>query len=152
MSDKAVDLIRLIYRSKSTGSAESQLNNILATARARNQRDHISGVLLYGKETFLQVLEGKPENVHALYQDIIRDKRHTDIKIILEDRIENRLFENWSMAYVALINEAISPPDGSLRLRRKEDVTRLLADPTHYIGGFLASVVDDLRQQNQDGL
>lgn len=145
------NLVRLIYRSKHIGSLDHDLTHILETANIRNTRDEISGVLLYGSGHFLQVLEGSSAKIEALYEDICRDPRHTDVSIVLEDRIEDRLFSSWAMAFTPLTNETVEQPVGSISVRDKNDVSRLLGDPSHYIGGFLNSVVEELTQVSFDG-
>ncbi|MEL7487882.1 MAG: BLUF domain-containing protein, partial [Pseudomonadota bacterium] len=46
------------------------LENILATARRRNKKDDITGLLLFGGGRFFQVIEGPTLSIDRLYSDI----------------------------------------------------------------------------------
>jgi hypothetical protein len=50
----------IIYLSRATGPfTEAQLQGLLTRARRRTTELAVTGVLLYGSERFLQVLEGE---------------------------------------------------------------------------------------------
>ena len=55
-------MICLIYASSATKAmSQDELKALLAKARTNNQRDNITGMLLYNDGNFLQVLEGEAE-------------------------------------------------------------------------------------------
>ena len=75
------------------------LADILETARFHNALDGITGMLLYRRGHFLQVLEGTDEVLRALLEKLKRDPRHTEMRILLDGRIPARAFGAWSMAF-----------------------------------------------------
>jgi hypothetical protein len=59
-------------------------------------------MLLYICGSFLQVLEGQPEMVDAVFSRILTDKRHTQITLIARESIPERAFEGWTMMHKTL--------------------------------------------------
>jgi hypothetical protein len=60
------------------------------------------GVLYFGDGCFFQCLEGEEGAVDRLYQTLLHDDRHTDIKLLSKKSIEELSFADWSMKYVPL--------------------------------------------------
>ena len=93
----------IVYLSQATAPfGESQLQLLLARARVLNAEYGITGVLLYGNEQFLQVLEGERVAVHARYARIQQDARHRDIITFADKGIAARIFPTWQMAFSSL--------------------------------------------------
>ncbi|KAJ3160602.1 hypothetical protein HDU86_000360 [Geranomyces michiganensis] len=90
------ELRQLVYLSQTVLSSSEALASILNSARDRNERDQISGILLYNNG---QCLEGEPEKVGAVYKAISQDKRHDHLAILLDHKIERRDFDAWLMAF-----------------------------------------------------
>lgn len=87
--------------STATGAHDDDtLFDILRTSEANNAPEGITGLLMYGAGSFMQVLEGPSEALDRAMANISRDPRHEDI-VTVED-VENvpRLFGDWSMAFV----------------------------------------------------
>ncbi len=82
-----------------------QLLKLLERTMARNQRQGITGLLLYRGGNFMQVLEGEEAAVRTLYQTICQDPRHTGVITLFEEPIAEREFPNWSMAFPDLDKE-----------------------------------------------
>lgn len=76
------------------------VQDIADVAAERNARESITGMLLFGQGHFIQVLEGPPDGVRAVYASIRRDERHTDVQTLLDAPIRSRLFPRWSMGLV----------------------------------------------------
>lgn len=94
-------LVRLLYLSKATnGLGVSGIEALLMSARRHNIQVGISGLLAFNGEYFLQVLEGGRSEVNRLYQRIASDPRHEELFLLQMDEINERLFADWSMAYV----------------------------------------------------
>jgi hypothetical protein len=96
-------LIRLTYASSTTSkpaTIREDLSNILKEARAHNAQHHIYGVLYYGNNCFFQCLEGDKHQIDRLYQILLTDKRHDQIKLLSYEPIEHISFAQWSMKYV----------------------------------------------------
>ncbi|MDD1780095.1 BLUF domain-containing protein [Enterovibrio sp. ZSDZ35] len=93
-------MIRLIYASSATIEfSESKLMKVLGQARANNENENVSGLLLYAKGNFFQVLEGETQTVDALFSKIEQDERHTSVVVIDRSEIEARAFADWSMGF-----------------------------------------------------
>jgi hypothetical protein len=75
------------------------LRTLLALARTRNTAAAVTGMLLHVDSVFLQVLEGEPEVVTALYTKIGADPRHTRMLLLLSQDIKSRNFPDWSMGF-----------------------------------------------------
>lgn len=94
-------LVRLLYVSKvKAGFAPADLQAVLEAARRNNVKNGISGMLAFNGDYFLQVLEGGREAVNQLYQSIARDTRHEGVLLLQLSDISERVFPQWSMAYV----------------------------------------------------
>jgi hypothetical protein len=103
-------LVRLLYASRlAPGSDVGAIDSILSQARAKNPALGITGVLCYGGNVFMQVLEGGRAPVNALYDTIVRDKRHHDVTLLSYEEISERRFGGWTMGQVNLtkINPSI---------------------------------------------
>jgi len=93
-------MIQLIYTSSATNwPSESELVKLLEQARSRNSERHITGMLLYSNQTYLQVLEGEEQDVLQLYKAISSDPRNEGHAILLETEIFSRSFPGWSMGF-----------------------------------------------------
>jgi hypothetical protein len=96
-------LISLIYASRSTENFhEHEIPDLLKQARIANAKQELTGMLLYIGGSFLQVLEGQPEMVDAVFSTILRDKRHTQLTLIARESILERAFEGWTMMHKTL--------------------------------------------------
>ena len=78
-----------------------QLQELLTQARRHNTELGITGVLFYGNERFMQLLEGEEEEVRVLYELIKRDPRHQHIIAYADKPIAQRIFGQWAMAFQA---------------------------------------------------
>ncbi|WP_039850055.1 BLUF domain-containing protein [Grimontia indica] len=93
-------MIRLIYASSATVEfTESKLMQLLGKARQKNGELGVSGLLLYAKGNFFQVLEGEEHNVDKLYQKIEQDDRHNRVVVLDRSEIKKRAFPDWSMGF-----------------------------------------------------
>jgi hypothetical protein len=76
------------------------IESILTTARRRNPELGLTGALMFGKGSFVQILEGPAANLDLLLETIRKDPRHGDMTVVLRDPIEAREFADWAMAHV----------------------------------------------------
>lgn len=94
-------LLQVIYASAATRPFDkTALADLLESSRIRNAAEGITGMLVYHRGSFLQVLEGPEAPVEALTERIKADPRHGDFKLLLRDFVPQRAFGNWSMAFV----------------------------------------------------
>jgi hypothetical protein len=93
-------LHQIVYTSSTKGLLTvDQLCELLVKSSAANQRQGISGVLLYKDGQVMQVIEGEQATISALFAKIKRDPRHTGVTTLLEGKLEKRNFPTWSMAF-----------------------------------------------------
>jgi hypothetical protein len=94
-------LFSTVYVSSASdqGLTDAELADILRVSRANNQRDRITGMLLYKDGNIMQLLEGPKAEVEALIEKLRRDHRHHGVQLLLEDHAAQRQFDNWAMAF-----------------------------------------------------
>jgi len=96
-------LVRLLYASRSAGPVTHEIiESILEQSRRHNPERGITGMLCYGGDVFMQVLEGGRDAVNRLYGDIVRDERHRDVVLLHYCEVPERRFANWTMGQVNL--------------------------------------------------
>lgn len=91
------ELKRVIYVSKHHDYSTENLKKITKSSRNNNPSKNISGCLICGKNSYLQLLEGPSVSVDELYQKIKTDRRHREIRNLGDEIITKRLFPSWSM-------------------------------------------------------
>jgi hypothetical protein len=97
-------LVELLYSSVAVAPhlTNVDLDGILLSARRRNVALGITGILLYYRGQFVQILEGRKALVDDIYQNHINpDTRHTGLNKVLENTIAHRSFSEWSMGLVS---------------------------------------------------
>lgn len=91
---------QLIYSSVYTGSdSDADIHAILSKSRVKNAVRDITGFLLFSEGAFLQVLEGAPHSLQDLMRVISQDPRHSDIVLLQDNQVSQRLFAGWNLAY-----------------------------------------------------
>lgn len=101
---------RLIYVSASRLSpdparAAAELGRILDASRRNNERDWITGTLLFAPAGFAQVLEGPPRAVEAAFARIAADRRHAHVKVLARGPARVRAFARWAMGAAGAATE-----------------------------------------------
>jgi hypothetical protein len=90
----------IVYLSQATDHlTPTTLVTLLMQARTLNERQHVTGALVYGHGQFMQIIEGEEAVVKNLYERIARDPRHRNVFTISDKSIANRRFAEWSMAF-----------------------------------------------------
>jgi hypothetical protein len=93
-------LRRLAWSSVPSPSfSAAHLNEIVAPSRRNNERNHISGMLLFTGAHFLGILEGHEQDLERLWLRLERDERHCDLIRIGDELCGARWFPEWMMAY-----------------------------------------------------
>lgn len=92
---------RIAYLSVAVEKFSSDdLLNLLKKARAFNQSQNITGILIYREGVFFQILEGPQKAVDDLMDKIDQDPRHEGTKIVYRHFDTDRIFQDdWYMAY-----------------------------------------------------
>ena len=95
-----MSLFSLVYVSSAKELlSPADLSALLQTSRRNNQREGVTGMLLYKGGNFMQALEGEPEAIHRLHERILKDRRHHGLLTLLEKPIKERQFTQWSMGF-----------------------------------------------------
>jgi|TARA_B110000211_G_scaffold217809_1_gene262017 hypothetical protein len=94
------NLKSLVYVSSATHNlSQAKIDHLLLSARGRNCKYNITGVLMYIGGNFMQCIEGTVENVELIYETIKADPLHHGLIQLLYHPIECRDFKGWEMAY-----------------------------------------------------
>ncbi|WP_053353732.1 BLUF domain-containing protein [Leucobacter musarum] len=119
----------LVYSSRSTSAfTEAQLPDLLVRARAHNAAAGVTGMLLYRQGRFIQFLEGADRDVHALFTAIHADPRHESVRVLLDEPIEQRQFQDWTMGYEPSAESAAPAPAGF-----RDTFDDLESAPDHFV-------------------
>jgi hypothetical protein len=93
-------MIRITYISQESAPLSADdLPALLTTCHANNTSRGVTGMLLFGNGTFLQVIEGETAVVDDLMARISRDARHKGVKVLRRDEIAQRQYSDWSMGF-----------------------------------------------------
>ena len=92
----------IVYVSLATREmGQDGLAELLDRARLHNASRGITGLLLYHRREFLQLIEGERSEVEALFDSICRDARHQQVHTLWEGAVQGQGFPAWHMGFVA---------------------------------------------------
>lgn len=91
-------LSELVYLSDRVNVGEKQEIVDILTVCRKNNSGKITGALLYSSKRFMQYLEGDYHTVKETYEKIVKDQRHTNVRLLIFSPIEQRVFPGWAMA------------------------------------------------------
>jgi len=101
----------IMYWSRATARmTEAELLEILRKARRSNQEKGLTGMLLYKKGCFLQLLEGELRPLEQVYAKIEKDPRHTSVTL-LRTEYGPRQFPGWTMGFQNLTKIRLNLPE-----------------------------------------
>ncbi|MDB4858290.1 BLUF domain-containing protein [Alphaproteobacteria bacterium] len=104
-------LKRVVYVSEKTDASDTTLKDIIASSQKNNPEEGVTGCLLSGSNSFLQLLEGPSDFIDTLYSKISKDNRHENVMTLCEEKIDERLFLSWSMKLAPFENMEWSNED-----------------------------------------
>jgi len=111
----------LIYVSTSLRLfSDYDLAEILEQSRTSNTNAGITGVLLYNKGTFFEVLEGEDEQVRSTFEKIKSDPCHHNIIKMKSGSIAERNFSDWSMGFTATTLYSMAKQPGFIDPAKKD--------------------------------
>lgn len=103
-------LIQLIYVSSAIEEfSDEVLDSILASSVKHNTPQAVTGMLLYSRGSFMQVLEGEAAAIDETWSRICRDERHRNIIELSREIVAQKEFASWSMGF-----HRVKPADASL--------------------------------------
>jgi hypothetical protein len=131
----------IIYMSRvTTALASTDLVSLLGRARQHNDQAGITGALVYGKQQFMQVLEGEQPVITDLYHRILQDARHVSVFKLADKPIAARTFTTWAMAFRELtpgefteLAGYLSPAQLEQTVFRPNSVNPLLLDRLRHL-------------------
>lgn len=130
-------LVRLLYASRAAQALTPDLiDAILIQSRVHNPELGITGILCYSGDIFMQVLEGGRDAVCDLYNTIVRDDRHRNVRLLSYEEIRERRFASWTMGQV---NLAKVNPSLMLKYAEKSEL-----DPFNCSGAASMALLDEL--------
>lgn len=127
-------VFRLIYVSSPPPGLDDDglvdlVHDIRSQCLSHNSHEHLTGVLAYSLQAFIQSLEGEESRVLDLYARIKTDPRHSDVQQILGVEVKGRAFPDWSMAFVPM------EPPALLRSMPAREVLRFLIHAEQFCQG-----------------
>jgi len=93
----SVQLRRVIYVSEKVRLSAQDVADVFNVSIQNNPSKDITGCLLEGSNSFLQILEGPSDAIKSLYKAISQDNRHTNVRRLCDEPLNTRLFSDWSM-------------------------------------------------------
>ena len=70
---------------------------MLQHVRRHNRLTGVSGCLIYHEGEFMQLLEGRQEDLQVLRDKIAADQRHEGFRVVAEGPLQRRVFNDWGM-------------------------------------------------------
>jgi Sensors of blue-light using FAD len=90
----------LLYVSELAAGGAVEIDQICRQSRANNQRDGITGVLVFDGHAFCQLVEGSESAIAALRDRLEGDSRHRDMRVLRFGRAPwPRRFTSWRLGY-----------------------------------------------------
>ena len=97
---KPKDLVELSYLSEAVSDMSFlSLMRLLESARAFNQNNDITGILLYDNQQFGQILEGEYANVMKAWKRVQEDRLHHRVELLEIREISERSFPEWQLRF-----------------------------------------------------
>lgn len=94
-------ILRLTYISRyNNHNANGEVTRILAQAQQNNERNGITGALVFNHNYFLQSIEGARPIINELLRKLIKDDRHFSLQVVECCEVEQRRWSKWSMKYL----------------------------------------------------
>lgn len=88
----------MLYRSRNAIEISPLiLATIIEKSIQNNQRDGITGLLIYDDGEFVQYIEGAPQQVSRCWDRIRLDNRHEELDLLLDAPRTQRAVPQWSM-------------------------------------------------------
>lgn len=125
-----------------------EIKSILETARINNAQKDITGLLCFDGHQFLQIIEGPKHNIKDLYAQIAKDNRHDHVDLIHFDKITERTFTRWQMAFKGLPKNLIATLSDHSSLLNFSEARGTLEQRSFKFGAGLFSIIMDSTYHN----
>lgn len=139
-----MSMIRLIYHSTACiRFSGEELLLFLEDIRSKNIQRGVTGILLYHQGKIMQIFEGEKAVVNALFKKIKVDRRHADVVMLIEFKIEKRCFGNWAMAFTYLSKNEWLNIDGYLNLDDPQSILHQILHANAYLNMIINSFIEE---------
>jgi len=93
----------LLYVSELSDADPAAVDRIVDASRVRNQRERITGLLMFDGRHFAQWIEGQSKAMDRLLHRLRADARHRQMDVLLfESPGLGRRFPNWAFGYLTI--------------------------------------------------
>jgi hypothetical protein len=138
-------LYRLIYCSlrvlaPPADGPDTDLLDIVASARAHNDSDGVTSVLLVTGTGYAHVLEGPRDTLEHTFDRIAEDERHSEVTMLSFTPTERRRFPDQPVMLIDGLPAGISDPLGGLKPDPVHDRPRLTT------GGDIVRLIERIVQ------
>jgi len=135
-------VIELIYSSDVTLEFDGKdMRDLLEQARRNNAKFNVTGLLFFGSNKFIQILEGPEESVRQVYKNIRADTRHTNVTLLHEAEIQQRSFGSWLMSYEPLSEDDVRKIDGLPSTIKASEAVKIAQDDRKNYGSRLFGIL-----------
>lgn len=73
--------------------SKESIAKLLLQSQANNLKNNVTGCIVFHGNEFIQLLEGRKEDVQNLYTKIVKDPRHRHVTSLYKQAITARFFE-----------------------------------------------------------
>jgi len=131
----------LIYVSEAaTAVTDDYLMAMLEEYRVSNLKLNITGLLLYHRDVFLQVIEGELPDLTQAYAQLTKDLRFKNIQVLAAGVTDGRMFKSWRMGFVTTNKQDMADVKAYLNpldARKTANLTRSTYPEIKIINDFL---------------
>ena len=94
-------LTQLVYASSAARNlCPSDLDEIARERRARHAAAGVTGALVYHGGSVMEVLEGPPESVEAVFERARADPWHSGMMVLYRGSVESPTYHDWTLGVV----------------------------------------------------
>lgn len=81
------------------------IESLYLKTNANNQKNNITGILIYKDNNFFQIIEGDQTIIDTTYDIIKTDPRHKNIFNVINTTITERMFEDYNFGFTIIDTE-----------------------------------------------
>ena len=101
--NSTADLREIFYVSTIASDAPLRVvADIAVKSRNANRLRKITGLLVFDGLHFCQQIEGATQEIGILMESILKDRRHTNVRILHDGPLELRRFGGFSLGYASM--------------------------------------------------
>jgi len=105
--------------------SETEIRQILNDSEVNNNKQNITGLLLYSEGNFFQIIEGDQKQIVELYETIEDDSRHFNVIKLFGKEINKESFDGYKSDFISE-----DARYSSARLQNYEHYLEVLDKPT----------------------